>query len=85
MISTAVKVRLLYFLAQVFCPTSDPCKMLRGLVSADTSLGVEQIDGNQGDFTWMDRWTDIPTSFLYSEEIKLHLDDPGEHKECQIE
>lgn len=59
--------------------------MLRGLVSADTSLGIAQIDGNQGDFTGMDGWTDIPTSFLHSEKIKLHPDDPGEHKECQAE
>lgn len=37
--------------------------MLRGLVVADTSLGVGQIDGNQRDFARMDGWTDIPTSF----------------------
>lgn len=33
-------------------------KMQRGLVSADTSLGIEWIDGNQRDFTWMDGWVD---------------------------
>lgn len=50
--------------------------MLRGLVSADTSLDIEQIDGNQRAFTWMDGWTDFPTSFLHSVEIKLFPDNP---------
>lgn len=33
-------------------------KMQRGLDGADTSPGVEQIDGNNGDFTWLGGWTD---------------------------
>lgn len=59
--------------------------MLRGLVSADASQGIEQIDGNQGDFTRMGGSTDIPTFFLHAEELKLHPSYLGEHMECQAE
>lgn len=59
--------------------------MLRGLVGADTSQGIEQIDGNQGEFTRMGGPTDIPTFFLHAKELKLHPSYPGERMECQAE
>lgn len=46
------------FLVQSFRPLRVFFKKQRGLDGADASPGVEQIDGNNGDFTWLDEWTD---------------------------
>lgn len=55
------------FLVQTLRPPRVFFKKQRGLGGADTSPGVQRIDGNNGDFTWLDGWTD---SNIVPQELK---------------